>query len=119
MRAFDCFYQTDFRGLPAIVLVSLLPKMDGVVNIKDFRMVSLIHGVIKIFYKVLSIRLAEDLPQLVGILQSAFVKEWSIHDNFMLAQCSAWRLHALKNPAVILKFDILKVFDTTQWSFRK
>lgn len=46
MRSLECFYQMDFRGMQAInkVLVALLPKKDGVVKLKDFRPVCLIHG---------------------------------------------------------------------------
>lgn len=76
------------RGLPAInkVLVSLLPKNDGASESRDFHHVSLIHGVVKIFDKILATRLAEDLPRLVRIHRSAFVRGRSIHKNFMLVQ---------------------------------
>lgn len=91
--------------------------MDGAVDIKDFRSVSLMHGAIKIFVEVLSMRLVVDLSRLVGEHQSAFIKGCSIHDNFMLVQCTAQRLHALRAPAIMLKLDISKVFDSVQWSF--
>ena len=86
-------------------------------DIKDFRPVSLVHGAIKLFDKVLAIRLADDLPRLVGMHHSAFVKGRSLHDNFMLVQCTARRLYALGDPAVMLKLDITKAFDTVQWPF--
>lgn len=56
-------------------LITLLPKVDGAVDIKDFYPVSLVHGAIKIFAKTLSVRLVADLPELVGIHQSAFMQE--------------------------------------------
>lgn len=76
MSAFDYFFRGDMRGLPAInkAIVSLLPKVDGAVDVKDFRPVSLVHGAIKIFDKALSNRVAVELPNLVGKHQSAFVK---------------------------------------------
>lgn len=119
MRALGAFYRGDMRGLPVInkVIMSLLPKKDGAVDIKDFRPVSLAHGAIKFFDKVLSSRLAVELPFLVENHQSAFVKGRSIHDNFMLVQCTAQRLHALRDPAIMLKLDISKVFDSVQWPF--
>ena len=92
-------------------------KKDGAVDIKDYRPISLVHGVIKIFDKVLATRLATELPFLVGNHQSAFIKGRSIHDNFMLVQCTARRLHALREPAVMLKMDISKAFDSVQWPF--
>src|SRR4051812_15882013 len=86
IRAMDSFYCGDMRGSPAIkkAIVPLLPKKDGVVDIKDLRPVSLVHRAIKIFDKVLSNRIVMDLPMLVGKHQSAFIKGQSIHDNFML-----------------------------------
>lgn len=115
----EAFFKGDMRGLPTInkAIVALLPKKDGAINIKDFRPVSLVHGAIKIFEKVLAMRLVDDLPKLVGKHQSAFVKGRSIHDNFMLVQCTARRLHALREPTVMLKLDISKAFDSVSWSF--
>lgn len=49
--------------------------------------------------------------------QSAFVKGCSIHDNFMLVQCTARKLHVLKEPMVMLKLDISKAFDSVRWPF--
>lgn len=116
MRAFTCFHKGDVRGMAAInkSLVSLLPKKDGAVEVGDFRPINLVHGAINFFEKVLSTRLVVDLPKLVGNHQSAFVRGRSLHDNFMLVQGTARRLHALRNPTVLLKFDISKAFDSVQ-----
>ncbi|XP_073363286.1 secreted RxLR effector protein 78-like [Aegilops tauschii subsp. strangulata] len=75
------------------------------------------HSAIKIFDKVLASRLVDDLPRLVGKHQSAFVKGRYLHDNFMLVQGTARRLHALRDPTVLLKLDISKAFDSVQWPF--
>lgn len=119
MKALEVFYRGDMQGLPAInkAIVSLLPKVDGAVDLKDFRHVSLVHGAIKIFDKILATRLSTELPKLVGIHQSAFIKGRSLHDNFMLVQCTTRRLHALKEPMILLKLDLMKAFDSVQWPF--
>lgn len=119
LRAFGSFYHGDMNGLSAInkAIVSLLPKIDGASEIRDFRPVSLVHGAIKIFVKILSNRLALELPGLVGKHQSAFVKGRSIHDNYMLVQCTTRRLNTLKEPTFMLKLDISKAFDSVQWPF--
>ena len=119
MAALDCFFRGDMHGLHAInkAIVSLLPKVVGASDVRDFRPVSLVHGAIKIFDKVLSTMLAVELPGLVGNHQSAFVKGRSIHKNFMLVQGTARRWHALKSPAVLLKLDITKAFDSIRWPF--
>lgn len=86
-------------------------------DIKDYRPVSLVRGALNCFDKVLASRLAEDLPNLVGHHQSAFVRGRSLHDNFMMVQCTARRLHALKETTVMFKLDISKAFDSVQWPF--
>lgn len=119
MRAMEYFHRGDMRGLGSVnkALISLLPKKDEAMDIRDFRPVSLVQGPVKIFAKVLSGRLTDDLPALVGAHQSAFVCGRSIHDKFMMVQGTARRLHALREPAVMLKLDISKAFDTVQWPF--
>ena len=119
LRALDAFYHGDTRGMPAInkALVSLLPKMDGAEELRDFRPVSMAHSAIKMFDKVLASRLVDDLPRLVGKHQSAFVKGRYLHDNFMLVQGTARRLHVLRDPTVLLKLDISKAFDSVEWPF--
>ena len=119
MAAMSCFYAGDVRGMAVInkSLVTLLSKKDGALDLGDFRPINLVHGAVKIFEKVLSSRLVVELPNLVGNHQSAFVKGRSLHDNFMLVQSMARRLHALKNPTILLKLDISKAFDSVQWPF--
>lgn len=87
LRALEAFYRGDMRGLPAIdkAIVSLLPKKDGAIELRDFLPVSLVHGAIKIFDKILTTRLVDELPKLVGIHQSAFVKGRSLHDTSCLS----------------------------------
>jgi hypothetical protein len=66
---------------------------------------------------VIANRLAPLLPQLVGPHQSAFVRGRCLHDNFMMVQGTARKLHSSKQPAILLKLDITKAFDTVDWSF--
>jgi hypothetical protein len=48
------------------------------------------------------------------ILQSpsAFIKKQSIHDNFLYVHNLARQLHKIKEPALLMKLDISKVFDS-------
>ncbi|XP_073367720.1 uncharacterized protein [Aegilops tauschii subsp. strangulata] len=119
MRALEEFHGGNMQGLHAInkATVSLLPKKIRAIDIKDYSPVSLNHSAVKIFDKILATRLADDLPQLVGNHQNAFVRGRSLHDNFMLVQGTACRLHALKDPTLLLKLDISKAFDSVQWPF--
>ena len=49
--------------------------------------------------------------------QSAFIKKRSIHDNFKFVEQAARLLHRKRKPALLLKLDISKAFDTVSWPF--
>jgi hypothetical protein len=91
--------------------------MTEAMEVKDYRPISLVHSFAKIVTKILVNRLAPKLSNLVSVNQSAFVKGWCIHDNFLLVQGTAKALHNLKMPRVLLKLDITKAFDSISWPF--
>ncbi|WVZ53201.1 hypothetical protein U9M48_004174 [Paspalum notatum var. saurae] len=97
--------------------ITLIPKSAEAASVKDYRSISLVHSFAKLVTKILANRLAPLLPTLVSINQSAFVRGRSIHDNFMLVQQLAKKLHLSKEPHLLLKLDISKAFDTVSWSF--
>uniref|UniRef100_A0A453FFD9 Reverse transcriptase domain-containing protein n=2 Tax=Aegilops tauschii subsp. strangulata TaxID=200361 RepID=A0A453FFD9_AEGTS len=88
-RGFSCLNQA---------LLTLLPKRADARCLGDYRPISLIHLVAKIFAKVLSLRLAPKLNALVSANQNAFIPGRSLHDNFVLVRQSARLLHQLKAP---------------------
>ncbi|KAK1677946.1 hypothetical protein QYE76_038794 [Lolium multiflorum] len=114
MDAFQAMWSGDCRGLHLAnqTLISLLPKHADAMEVKDFRPISMIHSVAKLIAKVLSSRLAPRMGQIIGSYQSAFIRGRCLHDNFQLEQSTARRLNALKAPAIMLKLDITKAFDT-------
>jgi hypothetical protein len=119
MAVFNSLSRLDSRGFGAAnsSLITLLPKRLGAEEVKDFRPISLIHGIAKWVAKVIANRLAPLLPQLVGSHQSAFVHGCCLHDNFMMVQGTARKLHSSKQSAILLKLDITKAFDMVDWSF--
>jgi hypothetical protein len=68
-EAFNSLSRLDSRGFGAVnqAFVTLLPKKDGAEEVRDFRPISLIHGVAKLVAKVLANRVAPVLPQMVGM----------------------------------------------------
>jgi mannosylglycoprotein endo-beta-mannosidase len=97
--------------------VVLLPKKEGAEEVADFRPISLIHGIARIISKMLAIRLAPYMNDLVSNAQSAFIKKRSIHDNFLYVENLATRFHKSKIPALLLKLDIRKAFDSISWEY--
>jgi hypothetical protein len=63
--------------------IVLLSKKDRAEKIGDYRPISLVHNIAKIFSKILASRLAPWLHEMVSSNQSALVKKRCIHDNFI------------------------------------
>jgi hypothetical protein len=84
MSTFDAFWHADMRSFNTVNngILTLIPKTSAVVALKDYRPISLIHLVGKLFSKVLSNRLAPRLGPLIHPTQSVFVKGRVIQDNF-------------------------------------
>ena len=118
-EVFDKFYSMNGRSLQRLneALITLLPKKPDATTLFDYRPISLIHLVAKLFAKVLSLRLAPRLGGLVSANQSAFIAGRSIHDNFMYVRNLAWRLHKSKAPSLLFKLDIRKAFDSVKWEY--
>lgn len=55
-----------------MAMIALLPKKDGVVKTSDFRPISFIHSIAKLFSRVLSIRLANAIDKLINPAQTTF-----------------------------------------------
>jgi hypothetical protein len=73
--------------------------------------------VAKVFGKMLSLRLAPKLNDIVSKNQNAFIPGRTLHDNFVLARQSARLLHQLREPRVLLKLDLAHAFDSISWPF--
>jgi hypothetical protein len=114
MAAFNSLLCLDSHGFGVVnsALIILLLKKPRAEEVRDFRPISLIHGIAKWVSKVISNRLGPLLPQMVGAHQSAFMHGRYLHYNFMMVQGTARKLHSLKQPAILLKLDITKAFDT-------
>jgi mannosylglycoprotein endo-beta-mannosidase len=114
IQLFGSLHAENFHWLNSANIV-LLPKKEGAEQITDFRPISLIHAIAKIISKMLALRLAPLMDELVSNAQSAFIKKRSIHDNFLYVKNHATRFHKNKTPALLFKLDIRKAFDSVRW----
>ena len=119
MAAMNSLFTLNAQGFEWLNSASiiLLPKKMDATRVTDFRPISLVHDIAKIFPKVLANILAPRLNSLVSNYQSAFIKRRSIHDNFLYIQSTVKRLHKQKIPALFMKLDIHKAFDTVHWGY--
>jgi hypothetical protein len=119
MRTFDALWHMDARSFHVIneAMTVLLPKIAAPTTIRDYRPISLIHGLGKLMSKVLANRLSPRLHEMVSPNQSAFIKSRSIQDNFRFVRSSARALQAKRKSCLLLKVDIARAFDFVSWPF--
>jgi hypothetical protein len=80
-----------------------------------YRPISLIHMFAKLAAKAVALRVAPRLESLVDRNHRASISKRCIHDNFMLVQQTARLLQRLKEPEVMLKLDLARVFTSASW----
>ncbi|WVZ55767.1 hypothetical protein U9M48_006389 [Paspalum notatum var. saurae] len=97
--------------------IVLIPKKEGADSVGDYRPISLIHSFAKIISKVLAMRLAPHMDNLVSPSQSAFIKKRNIHESFLTVRNAVRRLHRNRVPALFFKLDITKAFDSVRWEY--
>jgi hypothetical protein len=114
MQALHAFWLLDSRSFFLVnqAYMILLRKKPEAECVQDFRPINLIHSLSKLITKTLSLRLSPHMGSLVLPNHRAFIKGRALHDNFRTVQLSAKSLHARRKPAVLLKIDIAKAFDT-------
>lgn len=97
--------------------VTLIPKIGGAKELKDFRPISMVGCIYKIIAKILAIRIKNVMPLLIGETQSAFVKERQILDGALIANENVHWAKKSKKDIVLLKLDFQKAYDTINWNF--
>lgn len=65
-------------------LIALIPKIQGLENLGNYRPISLYNTVYKIITKIIVTRLRTHLDKLISPLQTAFVPRWKGIDNAII-----------------------------------
>ncbi|KAM0912840.1 hypothetical protein ACQ4PT_012569 [Festuca glaucescens] len=109
----------DGRGFARLnrALITLIPKKQEAMEVKDYRPISLVHSFAKLFSKVMANRLRMRLGEVVSTNQSAFVKGRTLHDNSVLVRQVASKINQRRQSGVLLKLDLSRAFDSISWSF--
>jgi len=112
----DAFYNdtADLDRINRSYMV-LLPKQPDAVEVNAFRPICLQNCALKIISKILTSRLQSEIPSLIDIQQTGFVKGRSISDTFIYAVELVQTCHKRKNAAIVLKLDFAKAFDAVSW----
>ena len=118
MAVFHNFHtQAMFEKSLNASFLALIPKKVDIVEVKDFRTISLASEIYKIISKVLANRLCRVVHKLILDSQNAFLKGRQILDFVLIAfECIDSRLK-LGVPSVLCKLDVEKSYDHVSWDF--
>ncbi|KAM0888278.1 hypothetical protein ACQ4PT_028461 [Festuca glaucescens] len=103
-------HSVDLSGVN-LAYIALLPKRDDPHEMNDYRPISLQHSIPKLIAKVMANRLQPKINILVDSMQSGFIKERSIVENFAAAiEMASFAKHIL---------DAFSEFTGLQINFHK
>ena len=106
------FPQTTSRGI-----LSLMEKENrNLLELKNWRPLSLLNTIFKLLSKILAIRLNKILPDLIHSDQTGFRKGMGIADNLIELVTMLQEIENGSDPYLLLSFDILKAFDRVEWN---
>ncbi|WCJ39165.1 DNAse I-like superfamily protein [Euphorbia peplus] len=99
-------------------LMVLLPKVEGAMNIEQYRPIVMSNFSFKIISKILADRLAIVAAKIVSENQFGFIKGRSIHQCIAIASEGVNSLSKkCYGGHLAMKIDIQKAFDTLDWNF--
>jgi hypothetical protein len=98
-------------------ILSLIPKVPGADNIKQFCPIALINVIFKLVAKAYAMRLSPVVHRVISLSQTAFIKGRLIHDGPLALHEIVHELKVKKTEAVLLKLDFEKAYDRVNWQF--
>ena len=97
--------------------VTLIPKFEGAMEIKDYIPISMVRCVYKVISKILANRIKNVMGTLVGETQSTFVQGRQILDDALVACELVQWLKKKTKSAALLKLDFRKAYHSVRWVF--
>ena len=98
-------------------LITLLPKKEEAVRIKQFRPICLLNVSFKIFTKVGTNRLTQIAHSVVQPSQTVFMPGRHILEGVAVLHETLHEIHSNKLDGVIFKVDFEKAYDKVKWPF--
>lgn len=98
-------------------LITLIPKLKGANNSKQFRPICLLNVDYKWFTKVLTMRLSRCAANIIIPAQTAFIPGRFILEGVMMLHEVLHELRVHHKQGIILKLDFEKAYDKVHWGF--
>ncbi|XP_071674451.1 uncharacterized protein [Lolium perenne] len=98
-------------------VLSLIPKVPGANDIRQFRPIALINVIFKFVAKAYAIRLSPIAHRMISLTQSAFIRGRHIHEGILALQEIIHETKSKKLQGVFLKLDFEKAYDRVNWAF--
>lgn len=98
-------------------ILTLIPKVKGATNIRQFRPICLLNVVYKIVTKTLTLRLNKIIDKLISPNQTAFIPGRYILDGVVVIHEVMHEIVRQKQSGIILKLDFEKAYDKVSWHF--
>jgi hypothetical protein len=115
---FDQFYAN--ASLPksfSSYFVTLIPKVNSPLSLREFRPISLLGCLYKLVAKVLAKRLCLVMNSIVEPTQSAFLKGRQLVDGVLVINELVDFAKKTGRECLIFKVDFEKAYDSVEWSF--
>jgi hypothetical protein len=100
-------------------ILSLIPKVPGADNIKQFRPIALINVIFKLVSNAYAVRLSLVAHRIISTSQTVFIKGRHIQDGPLALHEIIHELKSKKLLAVLLKLDFEKSYDRVNCLFLK
>jgi hypothetical protein len=99
------------------IFIALIPKIDSLQCLNDFRLISLVGSLYKILTKLLANRLRLVIGSLISDTQSTFVKNRQILDEIWIANGVVDEARKMKKELLMFKVNFEKGYDFVDWGY--
>ena len=97
--------------------VTLIPKVNASMSLKQYRPISLLGSLYKLLSKVLANRLSKVMNSIISVSQSAFLKGRHLVDGVLIVNEVVDLEKRENRECLILKVDFEKAYDLVDWGF--